>query len=51
MESSPFRDASKGRIHTAMGPDEKVHADSTSYLISFFMVQELCQATETHEQH
>lgn len=49
MEYSPFRDASKGRIHTAMGLNEKVHADSTTYLIRFSMVQEICRDTETHE--
>ncbi len=49
MEHSPFRDARKGMIHTAVGSYEKVYADSTTYLISFSMVQELCQDAEWHE--
>lgn len=49
MQRSPFRDASKGRVHTAVGLYEKVHADTTTYLISFSMVQEICPDTETHE--
>lgn len=49
MEHSPFRYASEGRIHTAVGLYEKVHADLTTYLISFSMVQETCKGTETYE--
>lgn len=51
MEHYPFRDSSKGKIHIAVGLSEKVHADSTTYLISFSMVQEICQDTETYELH
>ena len=46
---SPFRDASIGRILSAVDSYEKVNSASTTYLISFSMVEETCQGTETHK--